>query len=740
MLRSFGPFRFKKKLSPEQRRLQSILREADAARDLGDWALAARGYSDYVEARPDAAGIWVQLGNMLKESALYDAAREAYEKAFALEPDNADTALMAGHLMKKMRDYDAAETFYRRALELAPDSRDAFRELGALGVFPAPTGSARMPDAAASLLIDLSDVFKFLKDHATVSGIQRVQLAMTENLLRTGHAGLKVSYLDEGSRAYYLVDTSLILELCDVLRGHGADHGRLKALLQTAETSAEPYRPVAGDTVFVAGAFWMLPDAHGIYAGLKQRGVHIGVYIYDIIPITHPEFCAPALVANFTRCLFHFLTLADFIFTISDYSGEELVRVFQDRVPQLAPVSTARLAHEMPAAPDRKHASDAVNALLDTPYVLFVSTLEARKNHMYLFRAWQRLMKKHPAEDLPDLVFVGRPGWRIDDTLEAFEDTGFLSGKLRIMNGISDSDLALLYSHARFTVFPSHAEGWGLPIGESLAFGTPCVASNSTSMPEVAGDFVDYIDPDNIAAGTDLFETLIFEEGALAERRDRIAKEFKAVLWRDVAQDLLNNMTAHIARLNETGPLPGPGAAAVLPAGLGYGFENSLAITDLDAIQALAAADFAFDETWYWDDHQIKWLVGRSARFNVRCREAGADEEPAESARYIPFQLDIVRTKDASASFEIEFHNGSVFLGRFRLTSGQSSVYLTVPLDPETGVASFEMRLTGEVPRDSRLRPVGIGVSSLSTGSPVREASFSHFNRIKADAGALKKS
>lgn len=709
----------------EERRVYALLDGADACRDAGNWLDAAAGYEAFLKERPDAAGIWVQLGHMLKEAGGFDNALSAYKQAQALEPETADTALMVGHLYKRHARYDEAETAYGQALSLDPSLRDAFRELSALGAAPQAhfTGSNDMSDGAQKtrVLLDLSDVFKFLKDYATVSGIQRVQLSMTESLLKAKRADLVPSYLDEDTRAYYTVDAGLILELAKLLAQPNTDHGALKDVIARAEAGAEPYLPVAGDTVFVAGAFWMLPDGLGIYSALKKAGVHIGVYIYDVIPVTHPEYCASELVARFSRCLFHFLSLADFIFTISDFSGEELLKHFSSRVPGLAPVTTARLAHTLAAEPSDKGASRKVQPLLEKPFVLFVSTLEARKNHAFVYRAWQLLIERHGPDKVPDLVFVGRKGWRVDDLVHSFEDSRHLDGKLHVLAGIDDADLALLYRGAEFTVFPSFMEGWGLPIGESLAFGTPCVASHTSSMPEVAGDFVDYVDPYNISGGVDLLEELLFTDGALAARRKRIADDFTPVGWPEVAGEMLTQIDGHIKRLNEgnTGEAEtAPAPAARLGAGRFHQFEGSNFETRIDKVGQLANADLVFGGRWSWETDQIKWLTGKTT--TLRCRVDGV--EAADGTIYIPVQLDVRLKSGASLETRIEFSSNDDLLGSIGTDDAAQGIIVAVPLGPD-GSLTLDITVTGKPPRDSRLRPILLGVAGLGLGTPV-EAPF----------------
>lgn len=739
-------FRRRRGPSPEDKRLGALLEKADAARDACDFDAAANGYRAFLKDRPEAAGIHVQLGHMLKESGNHTEAEACYRTALNLEPDNADTALMLGHLYKRWARYDAAEEFYKKALTIDPADTWAFRELSALGAFPARLLADQAKDAAendtdrghggaaqgAKILLDLSDVFKFLKDNSTVSGIQRVQLAMTEALLESGRADLTVSYLDEVTRAYYCVPAGPILELCRVLKAHEAGPGRLKALIHEAEQAARPYAPKAGDTIFVAGAFWMLPDVHGLYQWLKSAGVRIGVYIYDIIPVTHPEFCARGLVSRFTRCLFHFLHLADFVFTISDYSGAELKRVFAPKVAGLAPVSTLSLAHEMPAAPRRDQVSARIARLLDEEYVLFVSTIEARKNHMYLFRAWQMLAARHPDRRLPKLVFVGKKGWRVDDLMESFKDTDYLGGDLKVLTGIGDADLALLYRHAKFTCFPSIVEGWGLPIGESLTYGTPCVASNTSSMPEVGGDMVDYIDPFNITGGVALFEELLFDENALAQRRQRIKETFTPVTWRAVADNLLSDIDQHRERLNKNINSRDPAHVFKLPPAATMNFEDSLEEAHLDRVRMLAAADFAFDERWFWDNDGIKWLIGDEAHFDLTL-DAGPDGAPAAAKAddgtpvEVPVFLELKGSRSLTDGCVAAFHAKAERLGAVRLSADAGiALSFTVPMDTDTNRVSFRLKIEGTLPRDSRLLPLSIAVARLGTGTPGPDRFFTH--------------
>jgi glycosyltransferase involved in cell wall biosynthesis len=172
-------------------------------------------------------------------------------------------------------------------------------------------------------------------------------------------------------------------------------------------------------------------------------------------------------------------------------------------------------------------------------YVLFVSTIEIRKNHRLLVRAWRRLIERHGADAVPVLVFAGKVGWMVDDLLADLSASDWLGGKVEHRPGLSDTELDVAYGRCLFTLFPSVAEGWGLPVAESLAHGKFCLASNRTSIPEVGGGLIDYFDPaddDDVVAK---IEWLLFEPGYLAAREARLRAQYRPGTWADCARSVV---------------------------------------------------------------------------------------------------------------------------------------------------------------------------------------------------------
>ena len=589
---------------------QKALLEADRARDARQWDHAVLKYQQYLTGNPDDQGIWVQLGHALKESKQFEEAERAYTRSMDLSPDVADTHLQLGHLYKRMNTLAKAISAYQAALRIDPQLFDAKRELEALGIATTHLASQAQNARNAGIFIDLSDVFFYLRHHSTVSGIQRVQFGIAKAIIEMAEgqrAGIWFITETSDRSSYTIIDDVFLALLWNELSNDIVSHERLLALMSSAVAKGSHYMPVPGDTILILGAFWVLENVAERIIALRRDGIHVGALVHDIIPITHPEFCEKSLTDAFRSYFVSVLSVVEFILTVSDHSGGA-VRAFLERHKlNCPPMKTLRLAHKTwePSNRNLAQTSREILQLLKQDYVLYVSTIEIRKNHTYLFRIWKRLLESR-GRSVPTLVFVGRPGWRVDDLMAQLRSTGNLNGRIKILHDLSDAELAALYRSARFTVFPSFEEGWGLPVGESLIFGRPCIASNTSSIPEVAGDFVDYIDPFNEKDGFGKIAAFIDNPSLVDARAATIATKFKPRVWTDVAEDLIAAVKSLTPVDRAATPVPLP----LLKSGVWrrVGHRNSMSefIDSGDAAFAYAA----FDTHWYPVEQFGRWLRG----------------------------------------------------------------------------------------------------------------------------------
>jgi glycosyltransferase involved in cell wall biosynthesis len=292
-----------------------------------------------------------------------------------------------------------------------------------------------------------------------------------------------------------------------------------------------------GDILLMLGATWSHPD----YAGLirrqcKANGLQFAMLLYDLIPLRRPEWCPILFVREFRKWIDQVLPLCDIAFAISNATASDVQLYAKEQGIRLpGPVTVLPIGSEL------RHVPGPRSKRLPQPgsYVLIVATIEARKNHLLLFRIWRRMLEEMPHERVPTLVFAGRVGWMVDDLMQQIANTDNLGGKLLIIEGPCDVELAALYGGCLFTLFPSFYEGWGLPVTESLAFGKPCLIANRTSLPEAGGNLVRSFDPDNLHDAYAVVRQTIEDPAGLAQWEAQVRREFKPVSWSETVDALL---------------------------------------------------------------------------------------------------------------------------------------------------------------------------------------------------------
>jgi len=219
------------------------------------------------------------------------------------------------------------------------------------------------------------------------------------------------------------------------------------------------------------------------------------ITLHDAAPLSHPEWASPRLRWLRNRLLARAGKLGDAYIAISQAAVDELVQYFgvDEKKIHVVPNGIDATWFDEGDASTR-FPQLAVQYGLRAGYFLFVGTLQPRKNVDRLLEAYAQLPARLRADH--GLLIVGRPGWRSAGTIARME-TMRDDGVLWLDNIDDDRDVRALYRHAAALVFPSLHEGFGLPVLEALASGTPVVTSNQASLPEVAGDAALLVDPLN---------------------------------------------------------------------------------------------------------------------------------------------------------------------------------------------------------------------------------------------------
>jgi glycosyltransferase involved in cell wall biosynthesis len=313
---------------------------------------------------------------------------------------------------------------------------------------------------------------------------------------------------------------------------------------ETDETFADTAAP--GDILVVLGSPWSHPDYASLVSAQRRRGLRFALLVYDLIPLRRPEWCDRGLVRLFRSWFDSVFPYCDHVFAISRATADDVEAYTRQRGIRLPgpvlpiPIGTS-FGGASASAPPGRH-----RALPEGNYALIVSTIEARKNHILLFRVWRRMLEEMPRDQVPTLVFAGRVGWLVDDLMRQLANTDNLDGKLVIVRNPTDAELAQLYQGCLFTLFPSFFEGWGLPVTESLIFGKPCLTSNSTSLPEAGVGLTRSFDPDNLPEAYAAIRGVIEDPEDLAKWEARVRRDFTAIPWSATADALLAGL-AHPA-------------------------------------------------------------------------------------------------------------------------------------------------------------------------------------------------
>jgi glycosyltransferase involved in cell wall biosynthesis len=310
------------------------------------------------------------------------------------------------------------------------------------------------------------------------------------------------------------------------------------------------------DSLIILGALWSI---EGVYAQIKtlrdKNQVDISQLIHDLVPVLTPEHLGDNFSMEFYYWLENSINICTRFLANSENTARDLQR-FMSEVGQSKPISVVPLAQKFTTAIlPNDLGSSLVDRLLKThlkeieginldiqnltkiPYVLVVGTMESRKNAWRLGQVWKRLAEDRDIE-VPRLVFAGKPGWHNSDFDQLMKGTNQLGGWVQFVKRPTDAELQFLYKNCLFTAMISFYEGWGLPIGEGLSFGKTGVVGNSSSLPEVGGDLVEYCDVQSIGSIYAACRRLIEEPTRRKALETKIANTTLRT-WDDVANDVV---------------------------------------------------------------------------------------------------------------------------------------------------------------------------------------------------------
>jgi glycosyltransferase involved in cell wall biosynthesis len=278
---------------------------------------------------------------------------------------------------------------------------------------------------------------------------------------------------------------------------------------------------------------------HGPDFALPPTGKHLRkvVTVHDLAFLEHPEYALPSLAAHLRKVVPEAVDAADVVCTVSQEVSRTLIEHFQTPREKLSVIPNGVSSHFRRITDPVLLGATRHKFGLRHPLVLGVGTLEPRKNHIGLIKAFYTAQKKKKGPAM--LALAGGKGWLYEETLRLVEELK-LEKKVRFLGRVTDLELITLYSLADVFAFPSFIEGFGVPPLEAMACGAPVITSNTSSLPEVVGDAALLVDPHNTGELSAAIARILENKPLQEELRQKGYERVKQYTWSASARKMLS--------------------------------------------------------------------------------------------------------------------------------------------------------------------------------------------------------
>lgn len=357
-----------------------------------------------------------------------------------------------------------------------------------------------------------------------VTGIQRVTREIAVRLIQDNTIEIVLLHYNAAENVYYRIDNAAFVNFY-------VHHIGIKEKMISRQQV--PLTDIGkGSIFFDLDAAWMCRLKRSyLLPILKAQGAKIIAHIYDIISVTHPQYCLERGVYNFMDFIGAHLQYADEIIVNAKATEDELEKLTKRLGCKLPP------CHVVPLGADfceRKEiaASDMDDKLVEAveaaPFILMVGTVEPRKNHKLLLEAYDKGLQELGYH----IIFAGYLGWNMEEFAERLHAHPDFGTKIHHFEGLKDNAISYLYQHARFLAFCSYTEGFGLPIIEAIQRGTPVLAADVPVLREVGGEYCVWFEQDNAQDVIAKIKEYSGEDAGYQKLREKIL-DYRVTGWEE---------------------------------------------------------------------------------------------------------------------------------------------------------------------------------------------------------------
>ena len=277
------------------------------------------------------------------------------------------------------------------------------------------------------------------------------------------------------------------------------------------------------------------------------RGTTV-ITVHDLAFLLYPHFLTRRS-ARYYGLIDRAVRRADHIIAVSEATKRDLVRLTGTPENKMTVIYEAAEPIYFPIHDQEVLARIHAKYHLPEQYVLFVGTIEPRKNLPTLIRAFQGLVEKYKSQ--ADLVIVGKKGWLYNDVYELV-DKLHLQDRVHFLGRVPTADLPHLYNASQMLVLPSYYEGFGLPPLEAMACGVPVIVSDTSVMPEVVGDAALRVPHEDVEGFTVAMWRLLTDQNLRADMIAKGQKRVKCFSWERAARETLD-VYKRVAETRTTG-------------------------------------------------------------------------------------------------------------------------------------------------------------------------------------------
>lgn len=265
-----------------------------------------------------------------------------------------------------------------------------------------------------------------------------------------------------------------------------------------------------------------------LYKKLKENTFYIFTFLHDLIPILCKDIVHDQTAKNFPIFLQAVYDYSDLVLCNSYSTNHDFLQLKNSfSCKRNIPTRFLGLGNDF-STPKKTEIKNEIKILLETKYILFVGTIEPRKNQKEVLEAFESLCDKHQDTNL---IFIGKKGWMVNDLITKITTHPLFNKRIFWLLDIDDSVLIEFYKNAFLVTYLSKYEGYGLPIAESLRYSNITITSKNSSMYEVGRDYADYVFYNSLNELIGLISIYLEDTILYKNKKEYIKNNFKSITW-----------------------------------------------------------------------------------------------------------------------------------------------------------------------------------------------------------------